>query len=85
MCDAASIFASMVLAPLSVLPGNQYILFTLLPVLLLAHIANGQRPSQKVDGVKHAIDACKERLEGAKLVCTREHVELTDRARRLSE
>ncbi|KAJ7307679.1 hypothetical protein DFH08DRAFT_824205 [Mycena albidolilacea] len=85
MCDAASIFASMVLAALSVLPGNQYILFALLPVWLLAHIANGQRPTQKVDGVNHAIDACKELLEGAKLACTRDHVELTDRARRLSE
>jgi hypothetical protein len=67
MCDAASIFASMVLAALSVLPGNQYILFALLPVLLLAHIANGQWPKQKFDGVNHAIDACKELLEGAKL------------------
>jgi hypothetical protein len=85
MCDAASIFASMVLAALSVLPGNQYILFALLPVLLLVHIANGQRPTQKVNGVKHAIDACKELLDGAKLACTRDHVKLTDRARRLSE
>ncbi|KAJ7806617.1 hypothetical protein B0H14DRAFT_2610366 [Mycena olivaceomarginata] len=39
----------------------------------------------KFDGVNHAIDACKELLEGAKLACTRDHVELTDRARRLSE
>ncbi|KAJ7847994.1 hypothetical protein B0H14DRAFT_2583216 [Mycena olivaceomarginata] len=48
-------------------------------------IANAQRPTQKLQRTKRAINACKELLEGAKLTCARDHVELTDRTRRISE
>jgi general stress protein CsbA len=54
MCDAASIFSSMVFGALSVLPGNRYIGLALLSALLIAHTANGQRQTQKLCEVDRA-------------------------------
>jgi hypothetical protein len=82
MCDVR---VSIALGALSLLPDNRYILLALAPALVVVNVANAQRPTQKLDRVKHAIDGCKELLEGAKLTCARNHVELTDRTRRLSE
>ncbi|KAJ7848034.1 hypothetical protein B0H14DRAFT_2583257 [Mycena olivaceomarginata] len=83
MCNDVTV--PIVLGALSLLPDNRYILLVLVPALVVVNVANAQRPTQKLDRVKHAIDGCKERLEGAKLTCARNHVELTDRTRRLSE
>ncbi|KAJ7307690.1 hypothetical protein DFH08DRAFT_944590 [Mycena albidolilacea] len=74
-----------VLGALSLLPDNRYILLALASALVVVNIANAQRPTPKLERTKHAINACKELLEGAKLICPRDHVELTERARRLSE
>ncbi|KAJ7307723.1 hypothetical protein DFH08DRAFT_824250 [Mycena albidolilacea] len=83
MCDDVTV--PIVLGALSLLPNNRYILLALAPTLVVVNVANAQRPTQKLDRVKHAIDGCKELLEGAKLTCARNHAELTDRTRRLSE
>jgi uncharacterized protein YoxC len=83
MCDIVTV--PIVLGALSLLPDNRYILLALALALVVVNVANAQRPTQKLDRVKHTIDACKELLEGAKLTCARDHVELTDRTRRICE
>ncbi|KAJ7848010.1 hypothetical protein B0H14DRAFT_3453370 [Mycena olivaceomarginata] len=83
MCDDVTV--PIVLGALSLLPNNRYILLALAPAMVVVNVANAQRPTQKLDRVKHTIDGCKELLKGAKLTCGRNHVELTDRTRRLSE
>ncbi|KAJ7847998.1 hypothetical protein B0H14DRAFT_2583220 [Mycena olivaceomarginata] len=82
MCDVT---VPIVLSALSPLPDSRYILLALASALVVVNIANDRRPTQKLERTKHAINACKELLEGAKLTCPRDHVELTERARRLSE
>ncbi|KAJ7806611.1 hypothetical protein B0H14DRAFT_3767690, partial [Mycena olivaceomarginata] len=82
MCDVT---VPIVLGALSLVPDSRYILLALASALVVVNIANARRPTQKLERTKHAINACKELLEGAKLTCPRDHVELTERARRLSE
>ncbi|KAJ7307708.1 hypothetical protein DFH08DRAFT_1088644 [Mycena albidolilacea] len=82
MCDVR---VPIILGALSLLHDNRYILLALAPALVVVNVANAQCPTQKLDRVKHTINACKELLEGAKLTCPRDHVELTERARRLFE
>jgi uncharacterized protein YoxC len=83
MCDVVTV--PILLGALSLLPNNGYILLALALALVVANVAHAQRSTQKLDRVKHTINACKELLEGAKLTCTRDHVELTDRTRRICE
>jgi hypothetical protein len=83
MCDDVTV--PIVLSALSLLPNNRYILLALVPIWVVVNVANAQRPTQKLDRIKHTINACKELLEGAKLTCPRDHVELTERVRRLFE
>ncbi|KAJ7848003.1 hypothetical protein B0H14DRAFT_2768532 [Mycena olivaceomarginata] len=71
MCDDVTV--PIVLGALSLLPDNHYILLALASALVVANIANAQRPTQKLERTKHAINACKELLEGAKLICPRDH------------
>ncbi|KAJ7848027.1 hypothetical protein B0H14DRAFT_2768587 [Mycena olivaceomarginata] len=83
MCGVVTVH--IILGALSLLPDSRYILLALASALVVVNIANAQRPTQKLERTKHAINACKELLEGTKLTCARDHVELTERARRLSE
>ncbi|KAJ7847997.1 hypothetical protein B0H14DRAFT_2583218 [Mycena olivaceomarginata] len=71
MCDVVTV--PIVLGALSLLPDSRYILLA----LVVVNIANSQCPTQKLERTKHAINACKELLEGTKLTCPRDHVELT--------
>ncbi|KAJ7727700.1 hypothetical protein B0H14DRAFT_3169429 [Mycena olivaceomarginata] len=84
MCDAAST-ASIIFGAFSLLPGNHYILGALVSAGLIIYTANYQRPSHKLGRVERAIEACEETLKHAKSSCARNHVELTDRTRRLLE
>ncbi|KAJ7663510.1 hypothetical protein B0H14DRAFT_3076087 [Mycena olivaceomarginata] len=83
MCDIVTVH--IVLGALSLLPDSRYILLALASALVVVNIANAQRPTQKLERTKHAINAYKGFFEGAKLTCARDHVELTERARRLFE
>ncbi|KAJ7727705.1 hypothetical protein B0H14DRAFT_3618758 [Mycena olivaceomarginata] len=83
MCDALS--SSIIFGSLSLLPGNRYILWALVSAGLIIYTANRQRPSHKLGRLKHAIEGCEETLKHAKSNCARNHVELTDGARRLLE
>ncbi|KAJ7792096.1 hypothetical protein B0H14DRAFT_178842 [Mycena olivaceomarginata] len=83
MCDAVS--TSIIFGALSLLPGNRYIPLGLLPAALIVYTVNRQRPSHKLARVERAIEACEETLKHAKSNCARNHVELTDRMRRLLE
>ncbi|KAJ7792098.1 hypothetical protein B0H14DRAFT_2624306 [Mycena olivaceomarginata] len=75
MCDAVST-TSIIFGALSLLPGNP---------LCSVGTCVGRRPSHKLGRVEHAIEACQETLKHAKSNCARNHVELTDGARRLLE
>ncbi|KAJ7366193.1 hypothetical protein DFH08DRAFT_797196 [Mycena albidolilacea] len=84
MCDAAST-ASIIFGAFSLLPGNRYILGALVSAGLIIYTTNHQCPSHKLGRVERAIEACDESLKHAKSNCARNHVELTDRTRRLLE
>jgi hypothetical protein len=83
MCDV--VMGPIVLSALSLLPDSRYILLALVWALVVVNIANAQLPTQKLERIKQAINACKELVEGTKLTCPREHVELTEWSGRLSE
>ncbi|KAJ7848015.1 hypothetical protein B0H14DRAFT_3673998 [Mycena olivaceomarginata] len=74
-----------VLGALYLLPDSRYILLALASASVVVNIANAQLPTQKLERTKQAINACKELVEGIKLTCPRDHVELTERSGRLSE
>jgi hypothetical protein len=75
----------MIFGALSLLPGNRYILWVLVSAGLIIYTANRQHPSHKLGRLERAIEACEETLKHAKSNCARNHVELTDGARRLLE
>jgi hypothetical protein len=61
MCNVA---VPIVFSALSLFPDSRYILLALASALVVVNIANAQHPTQKLDRVKQAINACKELLEG---------------------
>jgi hypothetical protein len=83
MCNGVTI--PIVLGAVYLLPDSRYILLALASTLVVVNIANAQLPTQKLGRIKHAINACTELVEGTKLNCPRDHVELTERSGRLSE
>ncbi|KAJ7799828.1 hypothetical protein B0H14DRAFT_2616771 [Mycena olivaceomarginata] len=83
MCDTLS--TSILFGTLSLLPGNRYIALGLGSATLIIYAANRQRPTRKLGRVERTIQACEETLKHAKSNCARNHVELTDGARRLLE
>jgi hypothetical protein len=82
MCDVAT---SVMLGALSLLPDNRYLLLAFASALSIGYAVNAQRPTQKLCEVDRAIRVCGGILERAKSACARDHVELTDRMRRLFE
>ncbi|KAJ7819653.1 hypothetical protein B0H14DRAFT_1353800 [Mycena olivaceomarginata] len=84
MCDAAST-TSIIFGAISLLPGNRYILWVLLCAGLTIYTVHRQLPTHKLGRVERAIDSCEEILKYAKSNCARNHVKLTDGARRLLE
>ncbi|KAF8170045.1 hypothetical protein K438DRAFT_1773967 [Mycena galopus ATCC 62051] len=67
---------SMLLGALSLLPDNHYILLILSLIGWGMHIANGQRPTNKLDRVEDRIKSVNETLKHAKENCTRNYPQL---------
>ncbi|KAJ7777811.1 hypothetical protein B0H14DRAFT_3587146 [Mycena olivaceomarginata] len=70
---------------ISIIAPLRYVLCALVSAGLIIYVANRQRPSHKLGRVERAVEACEETLKNAKSNCARNHVELTEGARRLLE
>ncbi|KAF7356277.1 hypothetical protein MVEN_00959500 [Mycena venus] len=83
MCDTVS--TSIVLAVLSLVPENRYILLGLSLASLITYAANRQRPLHKLGQVEGMIKVVEETLERAQANSARNHVEVMDETSRLLE
>ncbi|KAF8123964.1 hypothetical protein K438DRAFT_1792005 [Mycena galopus ATCC 62051] len=77
MCNPISASA-ILFGAVSLLPDNRYIVLGLASTSGILYIANGQRPSNKLAGVKNAIESVEESLRRAKEECMRSHLEVVD-------
>ncbi|KAJ7896929.1 hypothetical protein B0H13DRAFT_1884803 [Mycena leptocephala] len=82
MCD---ISASIIFWALSPIPGFRYIGLSLVVTSFIIYAANCQRPSYKLSQLEDKIKIVEEMLKHAREKCARDHVELTNEARRLLE
>ncbi|KAF8143378.1 hypothetical protein K438DRAFT_1783781 [Mycena galopus ATCC 62051] len=84
MCNPIS--ASPILfGAVSLLPDTRYIALGLASISGILYIANGQRPSNKLAGVKNAIESMEKSLQRTKEECMRSHLEVVDLGGRLFE
>jgi urease gamma subunit len=82
MCDMST---SIIFWALSPIPGFRYVGPGLVVTSFIIYAANRQSPSYKLNQLEDMIKMAEDILKGAREKCARDHVELTNEARRLLE